>query len=96
MASVPSRAALLQLYSNTLRTSKSFSSYNFRNYFIRRTRDTFKSIQNEQDPDKLTRFYDEASKELEVLRRAALINGMYGGQKLVVEREGAVRLRGDT
>ena len=44
-AAVPSRGAVLHLYAAMLRTSRSFSSYNFRHYFVRRTKDTFRSIQ---------------------------------------------------
>ena len=44
-AVVPSRGAVLHLYAAMLRTSRSFSSYNFRHYFVRRTKDTFRSIQ---------------------------------------------------
>lgn len=45
MTTPPTRDALLHLYSSTLRTSRAFSSYNFRNYFLRRTKDTFREIQ---------------------------------------------------
>ena len=45
MATPPSRRMILSLYSKMLRTSHSFSSYNFRNYFIRRTKTTFRTIQ---------------------------------------------------
>jgi hypothetical protein len=41
----PSRQAILSLYHNMLRTSQSFSSYNFREYFVSRTKDTFRTIQ---------------------------------------------------
>ena len=41
----PSREALLSLYHCMLRTSQSFSSYNFRHYFVRRTKETFRNIQ---------------------------------------------------
>ena len=41
----PSRQAILSLYHNMLRTSQSFSSYNFREYFVRRTKDTFHTMQ---------------------------------------------------
>jgi len=41
----PSRQAILSLYHNMLRTSQSFSSYNFREYFVRRTKDTFRTMQ---------------------------------------------------
>lgn len=44
-AAVPNRRTILHLYSAMLRTSRSFSSYNFREYFIRQTKETFRSIQ---------------------------------------------------
>ncbi|CAO1623898.1 unnamed protein product [Parajaminaea phylloscopi] len=146
--SAPSRAQILGLYRNYLATAQSFSSYNFRTYFLRRSRDLFRSTllppaaaatsspfskagsqtgpaspstlssptpsiltaaadtanasaplsagpesgkaapQSDTTPDaeKLRIFYDTAVKDLEVLRRAALMNRMYEGEKLVVER----------
>ena len=41
----PSRKTLLHLYAATLRASRGFSSYNFRNYFLARTKDAFRGIQ---------------------------------------------------
>lgn len=45
MATAPTKQALLELYHNSLRTSRAFSSYNFREYFVRRTKDEFRDIQ---------------------------------------------------
>lgn len=45
MAVAPTKEALLQLYSNTLRTSRAFSSYNFREYFVRRAKGQWREIQ---------------------------------------------------
>ncbi|KAG1878074.1 hypothetical protein DFJ58DRAFT_16691, partial [Suillus subalutaceus] len=45
MATPPARKAVLDLYASTLRTAKSFSSYNFRTYFVQRTEDTFRGMQ---------------------------------------------------
>ncbi|KAF8966960.1 hypothetical protein BDZ97DRAFT_1806104 [Flammula alnicola] len=81
----PSRQAILNLYHNMLRTSQSFSSYNFREYFVRRTKDTFRTIQNESDAEKVRSLYAEAVKESTVLRRSAVVNQLYGGWKLAVE-----------
>ncbi|CAG7851777.1 SubName: Full=Uncharacterized protein {ECO:0000313/EMBL:CCA72649.1} [Serendipita indica DSM 11827] len=92
----PAREALNVLYANTLRTSQSFASYNFRNYFVRRTNDLFKAAQSEQDSTKLDAFIKEKKKELEVLKRAATINQMFGGRKLVVETEEDVSLSDKT
>ncbi|KAG2040618.1 hypothetical protein BDR03DRAFT_948079 [Suillus americanus] len=96
MATPPSRKAILSLYASTLRTAKSFSSYNFRNYFVSRTQDTFRGMQAEQDSTTLSRAYDKAVKELAVLRRSAVLNQLYGGSRLAVEEQSDVRTRGDT
>ncbi|KAF8558602.1 hypothetical protein OG21DRAFT_1481296 [Imleria badia] len=96
MAAPPSPKAILSLYSSTLRAAKSFSSYNFRNYFLQRTKDNFRSIQAETDPAKLSLAYNEAIKELEVLRRSAIVNRVYGGRRLAVEEQNDVQERRDT
>ncbi|KAF9045606.1 hypothetical protein BJ165DRAFT_1415534 [Panaeolus papilionaceus] len=81
----PSRQAILSLYHNMLRSSQSFSSYNFREYFVRRTKDTFRSMQDETDPERLSSLYAEAVKESTVLKRSAIVNQLYGGWKLAIE-----------
>ncbi|KAF5348799.1 hypothetical protein D9756_009782 [Leucocoprinus leucothites] len=95
----PSRGAILHLYAAALRTSRSFSSYNFRHYFVRRTKETFRNIQSEEDPQKLRTMYADAVKELNVIRRSAIVNQLYGGWRLAVESERRpedIRERGDT
>lgn len=44
------------------------------------------SAQGANDEERLRVFYATARKDLDVLRRAALMNRMYEGEKLVVER----------
>ncbi|KAF8962086.1 hypothetical protein BDZ97DRAFT_1826278 [Flammula alnicola] len=85
----PSRQAILSLYHNMLRTSQSFSSYNFREYFVQRTKDTFRTIQNESDPERVRSLYSEAVKESTILRRSAIVNQLYGGWKVAVEVQDA-------
>ncbi|KXN89774.1 Protein ISD11 [Leucoagaricus sp. SymC.cos] len=101
----PSRGAILHLYAAMLRTSRSFSSYNFRQYFVRKTKDTFRNIQlihvfqAEEDPQRLHTMYADAVKDLNVLRRSAIVNQLYGGWRLAVEvekRSEEVKERGDT
>ncbi|KAG8934824.1 hypothetical protein FRC03_009520 [Tulasnella sp. 419] len=84
--SAPSRNMIISLYGDLLRTSRSFASYNFRNYFIRNTRLRFRENLNEKDPVKIQQLYDEGRKELEVLTRAAVVNRLYEGPRLVVEK----------
>lgn len=45
MANPPSKQSLIHLYSSMLRSSRAFSSYNFREYFLRRTKSDFHGIQ---------------------------------------------------
>ncbi|KAH9927951.1 uncharacterized protein BXZ73DRAFT_48731 [Epithele typhae] len=96
MATPPTKQSVLNLYHSMLRTSQSFTSYNFRTYFVRRTKSTFREIHNESDPAKLAAFYAEKSQELAVLKRSAIVNQLYGGRRLVVEDQKPVRDRGDT
>jgi hypothetical protein len=82
----PSKQAILNLYANMLRTSRSFASYNFRTYFLRNTRVKFRQAAPETDPIRIRQFYDQMSDELKVLRRSAVLNKLYEGPKLVVEK----------
>lgn len=84
--SAPSRQARLSLYANLLRASRSFASYNFRSYFLRNTRTKFRVAAAETDPARIQSYYDQFSEELKVLRRSAVINRLYEGPKLVVEK----------
>ncbi|ESK92072.1 complex 1 protein (lyr family) protein [Moniliophthora roreri MCA 2997] len=96
-SAAPTRRMILSLYGSTLRTSRSFSSYNFRNYFLRRTKDQFRALQAETDPEKVKNLYAEAVKELAVLRRSAIVNQLHGGWRLAVEDQNTeVLTRGDT
>ncbi|EKM76850.1 hypothetical protein AGABI1DRAFT_102041 [Agaricus bisporus var. burnettii JB137-S8] len=95
----PSRGSILHLYAAMLRTSRSFSSYNFRHYFVRKTKDSFRAFQTEGDPQRLRTMYAGAVKDLSVLRRSAVVNQLYGGWKLSVEvprKPEEIRERGDT
>ena len=53
------------------------------------------SVQNETDPAKLSTFYNEKTKELAVLKRSAIVNQLYGGRQLVVEKQSEQRERSD-
>ncbi|KAL9938995.1 hypothetical protein V8E36_001808 [Tilletia maclaganii] len=134
-ATTPTRAQILSLYRRYLSTSQSFASYNFRTYFLRRSRDMFRSAllpasqATNSSPfskaadvtapavpaslvrapeslgsasavgqqggggagegsaeERVAKFYATAVKELDVLRRAAIVNRLYQGERLVVEQ----------
>ncbi|KAI6105418.1 hypothetical protein F5141DRAFT_1123590 [Pisolithus sp. B1] len=91
MSTQPTRKALLGLYGVTLRTARSFKSYNFRNYFLQRTKDNFRTLLAENDGDKVSRAYEQAVGELAVLKRSAIVNQLYAGPPLPIERQGAAK-----
>lgn len=77
---------VLSLYRNFIRHGHKFSSYNFRDYTIRRSRDAFKAHMNESSPEKIAEFIKVAEQELQVVKRQAAISQMYTtGEHLVVE-----------
>lgn len=91
MSTQPTRKALLGLYGATLRAARSFKSYNFRNYFLQRTKDNFRTLLAENDPDKVSRAYEQAVGELAVLKRSAIVNHLYAGPPLPIERQGVAK-----
>lgn len=81
----PTRPQVLKLYKQFVKNAKQFSDYNFREYFLRRTRSGFKENMSVRDPVKLAAAYEEAQKNLGVLKRQSVISQMYTFDKLVVE-----------
>ncbi|KAI9635325.1 putative mitochondrion protein, partial [Dioszegia hungarica] len=80
------------LYKATHASASRFASYNFHNYFVRRTDETFRPViqslesdPKSMTPEAVTRFLEERGQELEVLKRSAEVNRLYEGPKLVVE-----------
>ncbi|WFD22796.1 hypothetical protein MEQU1_001473 [Malassezia equina] len=113
-AAAPTREQIMALYRAHLATARAFNSYNFRQYFERRTRDSFRahlypgtseasqsmteSVEKLSNvptstsgvapaPEKpsLADFYKDKRAELKVLQRAAVVNQLYAGDRLVVE-----------
>jgi len=97
MPPAPTLPQLQSLYNATITTASRFASYNYRHHFLRRTDEVFKPIftalnpnpgstpVSTPEPANLAKFYEEQTKELEVLKRSAEVNRMYEGPKLVVE-----------
>ena len=62
------------------------TTYNFREYAQRRTRDAFREHVNERDPARVREFLAKGKTELEMLRRQAIVSGFFTFDKLVVEK----------
>ncbi len=52
--------------------------------------------QNERDPERVAALYNESVKELAALKRGAIVNQLYGGWTLAVEKQSLQRERSDT
>ncbi|KAG2211603.1 uncharacterized protein EV154DRAFT_513457 [Mucor mucedo] len=77
---------VLSLYRNFIRHGHKFSSYNFRDYTVRRSRDAFRSNMTETSKDKIASFIAKAEQDLAIVKRQAAISQMYtNGEHLVVE-----------
>jgi hypothetical protein len=81
----PSKQQVLQLYREFMRNSTRFDNYNFRNYFIRRSRDAFKQGKELTDKQQINTQFQKAREELNVLERQSKISQMYTFEKTVVE-----------
>lgn len=53
---------------------------------MRNARVKFRQAATETDATRIRTFYDEMSNELKVLRRSAVVNRLFEGPKLVVEK----------
>ncbi|QLQ80558.1 hypothetical protein HG537_0D05590 [Torulaspora globosa] len=85
MSPAPTRSQVLSLYKQFVKNAKQFNDYNFREYFLRRARFDFKQNAKIHDPTRLAAIYEEAQKNLGVLKRQSVISQMYTFDKLVVE-----------
>ncbi|CDK28673.1 unnamed protein product [Kuraishia capsulata CBS 1993] len=80
------KSQVLSLYRQFLRNASKFEDYNFRNYFLRKSRDEFKKHKDVSDPAEIANFIKSARQDLLVLKRQAEISQMYHFDKLVVEK----------
>lgn len=69
-----------------MRNGNALTTYNFREYAQRRTRDAFREHAAERDPARVHEFLAKGKKELEMLRRQAIVSGFFTFDKLVVEK----------
>lgn len=71
-----------RLYRELLRASKSFKDKNFREFFVRTTREDFRDRSAIADPD----FVKTQEENLTVLKRQAIVQNMYYSDSFSVSR----------
>ncbi|XP_026465475.1 LYR motif-containing protein 4-like [Ctenocephalides felis] len=81
-----SKMEILKLYKMILRESQKISAYNYRMYAIRRVRDAFRENKNLTDKKSIDLQLQFGAKNLEIIKRQALIGNMFDSTKLVIEK----------
>lgn len=81
----PTRAQVLALYKQFIKNANGFNNYNYREYFLRKARTTFREHKTLTDPASVETAWEIANKELGVLKRQSVISQMYTFDKQVVE-----------
>ncbi|XP_050740431.1 LYR motif-containing protein 4-like [Eriocheir sinensis] len=80
------RREVLSLYKALLRESEKFTSYNYREYALRRVRDGFRKARNLTDEADQKRELEVAKESLEVIKRQVVIGNLYRSPTLVIEK----------
>ena len=75
--SAPAPAQVRALLRALLREAKKFPNYNVRSYALRRIKEGFRETQHEADPGRIHAAYEDGAKQVEVVKRQALVYGMY-------------------
>ncbi|ODQ66193.1 hypothetical protein NADFUDRAFT_82101 [Nadsonia fulvescens var. elongata DSM 6958] len=79
-------SAALNLYRQFMRHGSRFSSYNFREYAIRRAYDAFRSNSDLVEPELISKAIKIGEKELAIVKRQSQISQMYTTDKLIIEK----------
>ncbi|CCE62281.1 hypothetical protein TPHA_0C01250 [Tetrapisispora phaffii CBS 4417] len=81
----PTRIEVLHLYKQLIKNSRLFNDYNFREFFLRRSRESFKANKHLNDSQAIIDCYNRGLEDLSVLKRQSIISQLYTFDKLVVE-----------
>ncbi|KAI9374677.1 hypothetical protein BJX61DRAFT_497344 [Aspergillus egyptiacus] len=73
------------LFRSLLRQSSQFANYNFREYALRRTRDSFREHQHEKEERRIQELIQEGLQNLRMMKRQTVISQFYQLDRLVVE-----------
>ncbi|XP_057521758.1 uncharacterized protein LOC130801855 [Amaranthus tricolor] len=77
MATLPSRAEILQLFRSLLRVTRQFPDYNIREYAKRRTIDAFHLNKSLSDTSSISQAFADAKFQLDIARRQAVVYSLY-------------------
>jgi len=86
-----SRREVLKLYKDLLTESRKFPFYNFRQFAVRKVRDTFRTNKSISDQAEINAKIVEGKKDLAIIARQVTIGQAYATDKLVIENVGRLR-----
>lgn len=68
-----------------LKTGRTWTNYNFREYILRRVHEDFALHRTEADPTRIQALISSAQQNLAIIKRQGIIQNMYNVDKLVLE-----------
>ncbi|CAJ0564160.1 unnamed protein product, partial [Mesorhabditis spiculigera] len=92
MSAIP-KSNWIAIYKQLQREATKFPQTNYRSFFHRRIRDHFAKNSSVTDPQQQAELYKEAERNLQVLRRQAVVYSLYPHQKTVVEVNSDLKTR---
>ncbi|EKG11771.1 Complex 1 LYR protein [Macrophomina phaseolina MS6] len=84
-AAADSAYQVRSLYRSLLRQSRQFAAYNFREYALRRTKDSFRANKDLTDSREIQDAISKGLSQLQVLKRQTVISQFFQLDRLVVE-----------
>lgn len=75
--SSPSKSEIISLFRSLMRTARTFSDYNIREYAKRRTIDGFRQSRDLSDPSSIASAFSDGKSQLEVAKRQAIVYSLY-------------------
>lgn len=76
---------VLKLYRSLLKEGRKWHAYNFREYILRTTRESFRRFKDETDSQKINALISKGQEDLEIVKRQGIIQNAYTRDKLVLE-----------
>eukprot|EP00758_Cryptobia_borreli_P013375 Tbor_TRINITY_DN5827_c3_g1::TRINITY_DN5827_c3_g1_i1::g.6451::m.6451 len=80
-----SLSAIAALRNQTLKAAKQFKDYNYRVYFVNKTKNVFRDVES-MPPDEIKSFINgEGKKNLNQMRRMSFVNMMYASVPVLAD-----------
>lgn len=86
MASIThSKAQVLSLYKQLIKESRKFANYNYREYSLRKIRDTFRANKDVTSAETIEELVKKGEENLDLIKRQVTINQMYKTKPVILE-----------